>query len=247
MRGYRFVGRVGEAVAQAGDLVAESAHVESDHRGGLAAESDTTPSERVAFEFLRQTARDLDGAELGAVRIAAKAVGPLSSSGPGEVATGHVGIAVTVSLPELTRTGGVVTLVTTNDREGVQPDGQAPTLQQEVRNRLERTPATYVLLVDEPHVRVYPGAAVAGLAEGVAPDDLAEHVYSMAPRRFAELAVEGFVGDPDLGEALGGEPDGKDAEATLRQWATEHDLRGALYLGFVHDPEGEPASLRDFA
>ncbi|MFB6152971.1 MAG: hypothetical protein ABEJ27_01840, partial [Halodesulfurarchaeum sp.] len=247
MRGYRFVGRVGEAVAEAGTVVAESAHVESDHQGGLAAESPTTPSERVAFEFLRQTARTLGGEELGAVRVVAKAVGPLSSTGATDSVAGQVGIVSTLSLPEITRTGGLVTIVRTTERDVTSPEDRNASLQGTVRDRLERTPATYVLLVDEDQVRVFPGPAVATLAEGIPPAELSEHLYSMAPRRFAELAVEGFIGDPELGESGESDPDESDPAETLRTWATDHDLRGALYLGIFHEPEGEPASLQDFA
>lgn len=248
MRAYRFVAYLGSEVTDAGRSVAESAHVEFDHSGGLAAEGADTPSERVGQELLRQIARRLDADEHERVEFSARALAPVrpekrATSSPG----GDLGLVLQIELPGFEQTNALIAKSVYRPSIGASDlprDGSQ--LRERVRTRLETTPSVYLLVVSDSGVRVISGHAVAAVREPLDHETFTELLYSKDLGRFAMEFAEGFIGDSRLTDGFQ-YPDGnRDLDRELRAWASEYGLQGVLLLRVSLAPNREPASLRDF-
>lgn len=247
MRAYRFVEFLGSAVATAGRSVSEAAHVEFDHSGGLAARGADTASERVGHEFLRQTAREIDGAEREDVAFTARALAPVrpeqrATPSPG----GDLGFLFQVDLPGYVHSSALLgtsiyePALGSGDTEGEED------LQTRLESRIETTPAVYLLLVDDSGIRTVSGHAAVGITDPLTRGAISEILYAKSVGRFAQEFAEGFLGDPRLVEGFR-YPDGTDdLDQELRAWAAEYDLQAALLIRASLAPNREPASLRDF-
>lgn len=248
MRAYRFVAYLGSTVATAGHAVAEAAHVEYDHSGGLAAEGADTPSERVGHELLRQIARELDATERGDVTFAARALAPVrpeerATSTPG----GDLGIIFQVALPgysQATALIGKSVYAPALGRGGTEGDGTE--LRARLQDRVETTPAVYLLLVEDAGVRVMAGQAVGGIEDPLTRAALTDSLYAKSLGRFAQEFAEGFLGDPSLVAGFRYPEGTEDLDQELRAWASEHDVQGVLLIRATLAPNREASSLRDF-
>lgn len=248
MRAHRFVAYFGSAVATAGQAVAEAAHVEYDHRGGLAAQDADTPSERVGHELLRQIARELDATERGEVTFTGRALAPVR---PEKRATptpgGDLGILFQVDIPGYSTSTALIAksvYAPAMDAGTEEIDGAA--LRDRLHAQIETSPSMYLLLVEDAGVRVVAGQAVAGITDPITRTAVRERVYAKSLGRFAQEFAEGFLGDPSLAAGFR-YPDGsEDLDHELRTWAAEHDLQGAVLIRVTRSPNREPSSLRDF-
>ena len=248
MRAYRFVEFLGSTVAGAGQAVAEAAHVEFDHSGGLAATGADTPSERVGHELLRQIAREIDASERGDVTFTARALAPVqpekrATRSPG----GEVGFVFQADLPGYTHTSGLVgTTVYAPALAAGAGDWDGEDVQARLGDRLEATPAVYLLLVEDAGVRVMSGHGVTGITDPVTRTALTDILYAKSLGRFAQEFAEGFLGDPRLVDSFEYPDRTDDLDGELRDWATDNDLQGAVLIRASLAPNREPASLRDF-
>lgn len=247
MRAYRFVEFLGSAVDSAGRSVAEAAHVEYDHSGGLASQGADTPSERVGQELLRQIARETDTQEIGRVEFTARALAPVrpekrATPSPG----GDLGILFQVDLPGYRYASGILmkSFYTPALSGEIEPDGQ--TIRERIADRGRTTPALFLFLVDDAGVRVVSGHAAAGIEDPLTNTALTEMLYSKSIGRFAQEYAEGFIGDRRLVEGFRYPEGTEDLDQELRAWASEYDLQGGLLIRVSLSPNREPASLRDF-
>lgn len=248
MRAYRFVAFLGDAIGRAGRAVADAAHVEFDHSGGLAAVGADTPSERVGQELLRQTARELDTTHLERVAFTARALAPVS---PEKRATpsagGDLGVLFQTDLPGYQHENAVLvkSLYTPVRRTG-ELEGDAAAVRDQLGSHLEKTPAVYLALVDEQDVVVVSGHAATGIQDAFTRETLFETLYAKSLGRFAEEFAEGFLGDPTLGSGFRYPAGTDDLDRELRAWASEYGLQGVLLVRVSVAPNREPSSLRDF-
>lgn len=248
MRAYRFVAYLGSTVAAAGTAVADAAHVEYDHRGGLAAEGADTPSERVGHELLRRIARELDATERGDVTFEARALAPVrpeerATSTPG----GDLGVIFQVALPGYSQsTAFIGTSVYAPALGGERMDWDGSELRDRLQARIETTPAVYLLLVEDAGVRAMAGQAVGGIGDPLTRAALTDSLYAKSLGRFTQEFAEGFLGDSSLVEGFRYPEGTEDLDQELRAWASEHDVQGALLIRATLAPDREASSLRDF-
>lgn len=247
MRAYRFVDFLGSAVAQAGQSVADAAHVEFDHSGGLASRGSDTPSERVGQELLRQIARAVDTRAVGRVEFTARALAPVrpekrATPSPG----GDLGLLFQVDLPGFEYASGVLAKSFYTPALSSDLDHDGSVIQERIAERGKQTPALFLVLVDDAGVRTVSAHATAGITDPLTRETLAETLYSKSIGRFAQEFAEGFIGDPGLVEGFRYPTGTDDLDQELRAWASGYDLQGGLLVRVSLSPNREPASLRDF-
>lgn len=248
MRSYRFVDFLGSAVAEAGEVVADAAHVEFDHSGGLAAKGDDTPGERVGQELLRQVARATDTTEVGAVEFTARALAPVrpekrATPGPG----GDLGVIFQIDVPGYRYSSAITAKsLYASSFGGIDTEVGGEKIRDDIEAMADTTPAFYLFLVAERGIRVFSGHGAAGIQDPLTKEALTDVLYPKSFGRFVEEFAEGFLGDPGLIDTFRYPERTDDLDQELRAWAAEYELQGVLLVRVSRAPNQEPASLRDF-
>ncbi|MDZ7850663.1 MAG: hypothetical protein U5K70_07675 [Halodesulfurarchaeum sp.] len=246
MLSYRFVDVLGRAVETAGQAVADAADVTSDHQGGLIPDQPGV-EERVGGELLRQMARETDGRELERATFAARSVRVDGSKHSPSIPGVDIGLVVSIDLPTYRATSVALGTVlhTASLPEDVSGTNGTP-VRDRVQSLVERTPASFLLLVTETGTRAIPGRSLLAMADPATVETLETHLYGRALGRFVQDLAEGFVGvsrlDGDTRPLAVALQDG----TGLREWAKSHQLDGVYSLTVGTTQDRTESSLSAF-
>ena len=234
MRAYRFVNELGIAADAAGRAVATAADVTDSHEGGLV--EPAPAAARAGAELLRQLSRAVDGRDHERVTFEAESVRTAETDGPGF----DLGIVVSIDVPTFQGTTAAMAAVTPADSlfEGVHEEG----LDERLAIVPDGSGPSFLLVVGESNVRAYPARSVRSLTEDRTVGAVENHLYGRSLRRFLETLAEGFVGDvPERpGEAI------EAGAQTLREWAEQNDLDGAVGIRISATVEQTESTLEAF-
>jgi hypothetical protein len=244
MRAYRFVNALGSAVESAGRAVADAADVTSAHQGGLT-ESQATVGTRVSQELLRQIARHTEATTLERAEIESRAITVETDTSAADSTGLDVALSIHVDLPTYETTNlALGTVVHTSQLRSDGPVSEPTPVRERVQALAERTPAAYLLLVEDEGTRVIAAQSRLGLSEPVTRQSIDRHLYGRSLGRFAEELAEGFVG-------VGGVEDDTAAldptrDDQLRAWAQDKSVDGVCALRISASRDRAESSLSEF-